>query len=154
MLVRKIPFFGSKRCGNKSAILFGFQLRWIDFRNPPWHRWAPPGRPANTHLTRPICRLAQVPERSRFGLPSLGRNNYAACTGDSSYRSRDSVPDVNELQRSNTVLRSRHGEHNSASIATRLTGVCRFDTSIEGSVTRFGTGWPIDAWRRNRDRFR
>lgn len=65
-------------------------------RNPPWQAMGP--RPDERLYAPYVTELATLrcPSDPGTGLPALGRTNYAACTGDSSYRSRDPYLNVNE----------------------------------------------------------
>ncbi|TWT59230.1 DUF1559 domain-containing protein [Allorhodopirellula solitaria] len=65
-------------------------------RNPPWQAMGP--RPDERQYPPYVTELATLrcPSDPGTGLPALGRTNYAACTGDSSYRSRDPYLNVNE----------------------------------------------------------
>ncbi len=65
-------------------------------RTPPWQAMGP--RPDERLYPPYVTEMATLrcPSDPGTGLPALGRTNYAACTGDSSYRSRDPYLNVNE----------------------------------------------------------
>ncbi len=65
-------------------------------RTPPWQAMGP--QPDERQYPPYVTELATLrcPSDPGTGLPALGRTNYAACTGDSSYRSRDPYLNVNE----------------------------------------------------------
>lgn len=65
-------------------------------RTPPWQAMGP--RPDERQYPPYATELATLrcPSDPGTGLPALGRTNYAACTGDSCYRSRDPYLNVNE----------------------------------------------------------
>ncbi|QDT05633.1 hypothetical protein K227x_40340 [Rubripirellula lacrimiformis] len=65
-------------------------------KSPPWQSMGP--RPDERNYLPYVTELATLrcPSDPGSGLPSLGRTNYVACTGDSSYRSRDPYLNVNE----------------------------------------------------------
>ncbi|MGV3484759.1 MAG: DUF1559 domain-containing protein [Planctomycetaceae bacterium] len=72
-------------------------------RNPPWQAMGPrPDERLYPPYATDIATL-RCPSDPGVGLPALGRTNYAACTGDSSYRSRDPYLNVNELAEDSTV---------------------------------------------------
>jgi prepilin-type N-terminal cleavage/methylation domain-containing protein/prepilin-type processing-associated H-X9-DG protein len=72
-------------------------------RTPPWQAMGP--RPDEIQYPPYATDIStfRCPSDPGVGLPSLGRTNYAACTGDSSYRSRDPYLNVNELSEDATV---------------------------------------------------
>lgn len=72
-------------------------------RNPPWQSMGP--RPDERQYPPYATDIStfRCPSDPGVGLPSLGRTNYAACTGDSSYRSRDPYLNVNELSEDGSV---------------------------------------------------
>jgi prepilin-type N-terminal cleavage/methylation domain-containing protein/prepilin-type processing-associated H-X9-DG protein len=72
-------------------------------RMPPWQAMGP--RMAELQYPPYATDIAtfRCPSDPGTGLPALGRTNYAACTGDSSYRSRDPYLNVDELAEDPTV---------------------------------------------------
>jgi prepilin-type processing-associated H-X9-DG protein len=72
-------------------------------RNPPWQSMGP--RPDQRQYPPFATQIPsfRCPSDPGTGLPSLGRTNYAACTGDSSYRSRDPYLNVNEMSEDSSV---------------------------------------------------
>jgi prepilin-type N-terminal cleavage/methylation domain-containing protein/prepilin-type processing-associated H-X9-DG protein len=72
-------------------------------RNPPWQSMGPrPDEIQYPPYATDIVTL-RCPSDPGTGLPALGRTNYAACTGDSSYRSRDPYKNVDEMSEDATV---------------------------------------------------
>ncbi|GAA5509460.1 DUF1559 domain-containing protein [Novipirellula caenicola] len=72
-------------------------------KSPPWQAMGP--RPDERNYLPYVTELATLrcPSDPGTGLPSLGRTNYVACTGDSSYRSRDPYLNVNEQSEDSSV---------------------------------------------------
>ena len=72
-------------------------------RTPPWQAMGP--RPDELQYPPYATDIPTLrcPSDPGLGLPALGRTNYAACTGDSSYRSRDPYLNVNELSEDGSV---------------------------------------------------
>ncbi|MGV3485533.1 MAG: DUF1559 domain-containing protein [Planctomycetaceae bacterium] len=69
----------------------------------PWPAMGP--QPNNANYRPWVTEIAgfRCPSDPGVGLPALGRTNYVACTGDSSYRSRDSYLNINEIAEGGAV---------------------------------------------------
>jgi len=113
MLVGMIPFVEQQALWEQISNPLGFNSDG-SIRNPPWQSMGP--RPDDRQYPPYATNLSMLrcPSDPGFGLPSLGRTNYAACTGDSSYRSRDPYLNVNELSEDNTVTFPYTANTNSA----------------------------------------
>ena len=102
MLVAIVPFIEQQALWEQISNPLAFNTNG-SARNPAWQAMGPRPDEINYRPYATDISTLRCPSDPGVGLPSLGRTNYAACTGDSSYRSRDPYLNINELSEDASV---------------------------------------------------